>query len=779
MIITRTWLNNFIDISKVSDEKLYETFNSIGLEVDSIKKYTIPPKVVVGEVISCGKHPNADKLRVCQIDIGGGTIRQIVCGAANVAYAKFVPVATIGAKLGDDFEIKHTTLRGVESEGMVCSSSELGLPKMGKGIMILDESIGKLKAGRELREYEKLTDTVIELELTANRGDCLSVYGVARDLSAALNIPLNTLEYEHKSGRVKVGIARVLQLRTTSDIKGSLQYTMAEIDGIHTSTLCGLRLAFIGELQESDLSNILKYATHTTGVVLRAYRTRDILIHENDRITLTATTKDNITTVEANGKKFSTIGVCQYDDAKADDKTTTALFEASYINPTILVDSISGKDMKVDEFYYSTSRGSEPNLSYGIKFLTYMLESYGGCNFFDGIIYVEEESEPKIITINDKEISQIIGKKISKATILTILKALGFKIQSSAEDAFGITVPKFRHDIENIQDIAEEIVRIVGINNIEAKPLQFVEEQRSNATTDRYYAKKALRERAVASSFYESISYAFSDKRLLKKYGFPLVKEELDIINPITEDLNTLRTTILINMLNAGKRNISYSQKSIALFEIGTIFDENRNEKEVLSLIFSGQREGENVTNAGKPKAVDFEIFTKKLSAIIGNFELRAGTRENRLVHPYQSADIIIDDEVCGFISKLHPTVAEEFDLAESFIAEISFDALMPKHINANPISKFQGVYKDLSLVIDKNLPYNQVATAIKQLELPLLKKYYPIDVYEDESLGAEKSLTIRLFIQSLESTMEDRDIEETVNKIVDSLAQQYGAKLR
>ncbi len=778
MIITRTWLNNFIDISKVSDEKLYETFNSIGLEVDSIKKYTIPEKVVVGEIISCGKHPNADKLRVCQIDIGDGSIRQIVCGAANVAYAKFVPVATIGANLGDDFIIKHTTLRGVDSEGMVCSSAELGLPKMGSGIMGLDDSIGELKAGRELREYEKVADTVIELELTANRGDCLSIHGVARDLSAALNIPLNTFEYEHKSDKVKVGIARVLQLRSTNS-RGSLQYTMAEIEGIHTSTLCALRLAFIKELQESSLENVLKYATHTTGVILNAYRTRDILIHEGDRITLTTTTEDDITTVQANGKKFSTIGVCQYDDAKADEKTTTALFEASYINPTILVDSISNKNITKDEFYYNTSRGSEPNLSYGIDFLTYMLESYGECNFFDGVISVEEESEPKIITISRQEISEIIGKDINKATILTILKDLGFKIQSSVEDRFGITVPRFRHDIENIQDVAEEIVRIIGINNIEAKPLKFVEEQRDNATLNRYYAKKALRERAIASSFYESISYAFSDRSLLEKYDFPLVKEELNIINPITEDLNTLRTTILINMLNAAKRNVSYSKKSIALFEIGTIFDINRNEKEVMSFIFSGQRDSQNVTNAGKPKPINFEIFTKKLSAIIGDFELRAGTRGNRLVHPYQSADVIIDNEVCGFISKLHPTVAEEFDLTDSFIAEVSFDALMPKHINANPISKFQGVYKDLSLVIDKNLPYNQVATAIKQLELPLLKKYYPVDIYEDESLGSEKSLTIRLFIQSLESTMEDKDIEETVNKIIDSLAQQYGAKLR
>ncbi|HHH51252.1 MAG TPA: phenylalanine--tRNA ligase subunit beta, partial [Campylobacterales bacterium] len=432
-----------------------------------------------------------------------------------------------------------------------------------------------------------------------------------------------------------------------------------------------------------------------------------------------------------------------------------------------------------DELYYKTTRGSEPDLSMGIKYLTYILESYNECNFFDGVLSSDDDSEDKVITVNDNEISNIIGKKIEKSKILSILTALGFKVQSSAEEAFGVTIPKFRHDIENIQDITEEIVRIIGINNIKAQPLKFIEVPRINTITNRYYAKKAFRQRAVSASFDESISYIFTDKSLLEKYNFPIVKEELDIINPITEDLNTLRTTILLNLLNASKRNISYSKKSIALFEIGTVFDENRNEKEVLSLIFNGQKEKESVINSGKPQLIDFETFTKKLSSIIGDFELRAGTEQNSLIHPYQSADIIIDNEACGFISKLHPSVAEEFDLPQSFIAEISFDTLIPKHINANAISKFQGVYKDLSLVIDKNLPYNQVSTAIKLLNLPLLKKYYPIDIYEDETLENQKSLTIRLFIQSLESTLEDKDIEESVEKIVDSLKEQYGATLR
>ena len=777
MIVTRTWLNNFIDISSVSDEKLYETLNSIGLEVDSIKTYTIPEKIIVGKILSCEKHPDADKLNVCQIDTGNAT-RQIVCGAANVVDAEYVAVAMIGAKLGEDFEIKHAKLRGVESEGMVCSASELGLPDIGDGIMILDESIGELVVGKELNEYKILADTVIEIELTANRGDCLSIHGVARDLSAALDIPLKIFEYESQN-QEKIGLAREAELKTSTPIHGSLNYMMADVKDIRNSLMFTIRLAFLDNIQSNALANIVTYVIHSTGVILRAYKTRNLPREEGERITITASMEEGITSIQANGKPFSILGVSQNEESRADDQTVKVLFEASYIDPKLLVDAVAEKKLPTDDLYYNSSRGSEPDLNFGTKYLMYMLENYNGCNFFDGCLTVDEESEPKIITVNDNEISKLIGKKIDKSEILRILTSLGFRVQNSSEEIIGVLVPQFRHDIENIQDIAEEIVRIIGINNIEAQPLKFSEAQRINQTTERYYAKKALRQRAIANGFFENISYAFSDKSLLEHYAFPVVKEALDIINPITEDLNTLRTTILINLLNAGKRNVSYSKKSTALFEIGTIFDHDRNEKEVFSLLFTGQEEAETVINHGKPKLIDFESFTKKLSAIIGDFQLRSHTESNGLIHPYQSADLIIDGRVCGYISKLHPTAADAFDLTESFIAEIDFESLIPKHINAHAISKFQGVYKDLSLVIDKNLTYNQVATSIEALHLPLLQKYYPIDVYEDASLEDQKSLTIRLFIQSLEHTLEDQEIEETVLSIVNTLEEHYGAKLR
>ena len=212
---------------------------------------------------------------------------------------------------------------------------------------------------------------------------------------------------------------------------------------------------------------------------------------------------------------------------------------------------------------------------------------------------------------------------------------------------------------------------------------------------------------------------------------------------------------------------------------MGAVFNSKRVQSEVMSFVFSGQIEGENVRNSGKPKSIDFASFTEKVAAVAGAFELAPCTRDNGLIHPYQSADIIVNGKVCGFMSKLHPTVQEYFDIPVTFVAEVDFDAFLPKHINARPVSRFQGVYKDLSVVIDKGIHYYEVAKVLNSLDLPMLKDSYPVDIYEDEKLGNRKSLTIRFFIQSMEKTLEDSDIEAVMAQIMSSLEKECKAELR
>jgi len=777
MIITRSWLQEFIDLSDVSNEKLYETFNSIGLEVDSINEINIAKNVVVGKILSCEKHPDADKLNVCQIDVGSGT-RQIVCGAANVVDAEYVAVATIGAVLPGNFEIKHAKLRGVESEGMVCASSELGLPDMGKGIMILDESIGNLEVGREFGSYEKVADTIIELELTANRGDCLSVYGVARDLSSALDIDMKPFEYK-QAEKMKLGIAREADLRIEGEMNADLHYKLATIENIQSSFLVQLRLAMVSVEAEGKLASLLAYTTHTTGVILRAYNSA-VFRNENNKVSVNPRAEaKGIMQIIGKGEVQSTVGVNQKDESFVNDESKELLLEASYIHPDTLVEAVAETLLKTDELYYKTSRGSNPDLKFGLLVLAALLDKNTDISCYEGSLTVDIERNNETIIVDAKEISSIIGMEVELSKIVTILHKLGFEINAMGSDTVAVVVPLFRHDIKHIQDVSEEIVRIIGINNIEAKPLSFSEQPRLNSTTDRYKVKKEFKNRAVGALFYENVSYVFSERALLEKYGFDTTEESLDLANPIAEELNTLRSTILVNLLNAVKRNISYSMKSVPLFEIGAVFGKKREQREVISFVFSGQLDGENVRNAGKPYAINFASFVHKIGAVIGTFDLVPCSNKNGLMHPYQSADIVIDGKVCGYISKLHPSVQEEFGIPETFIAEFNFDALLPEHINAKPISKFQGVYKDLSVVIDKSMGYYEVAKVINALDLPMLKDVYPVDIYEDEKLGDKKSLTIRFFIQSMERTLEDSDIEGVINTIMTTLEKECRAELR
>ncbi len=387
MIVTRSWLEKYIDLEGISNDELYETFNRIGLEVDSIKEHKIPEKIVVGRIVACGKHPDADKLSLCQIDIGDGEPKQIICGATNVVDAEYVAVATVGAVLPDGMEIKPAKLRGVDSYGMVCSSSELGLPKINDGIMILDESIGELEVGRELGSYPRVADTVIELELTANRGDCLSIYGVACDLSAAFDRPIKAPRAD-MADISKTGIARKLEVHSEKDLPVDLIYFLAENEGIQEKLTIVLRLAFVNVESKGKLDHIIKYSSHATGVILHAYDAQK-LKDEDGKINLNIIqrTQGQIEVLH-DGKTISTVGVSHNNDVTADDDAEEVLFEASYVEPDQLVEAVSTQKPKTDPIYYNTSMGSEPDLKLGMTYLQNICGCAGNCKFYEGDVSV-------------------------------------------------------------------------------------------------------------------------------------------------------------------------------------------------------------------------------------------------------------------------------------------------------------------------------------------------------------------------------------------------------
>ncbi|MDX9814203.1 MAG: phenylalanine--tRNA ligase subunit beta [Sulfurimonas sp.] len=778
MIVTRSWLNEWVDLSDVSSDELYKVLNSIGLEVDKIESSALPDGIVFGHVLKCEKHPDASKLSVCEVDVGSGVNLQIVCGAPNVKEGQDVVVATSGTTMPDGLVIKPVKLRGVESNGMICSAKELGLADINDGILELDSSIGEYKLGTSVNTNHILCDTLIEIELTANRGDCLNIRGVARDISAALDKPLLELNYK-ESDEKRLGVGRFLHISNSADIDVNLKYKVVEPKEFSLVLLLRLRLAQIGLKIENEIDALMRYITHSCGVLLKAYSYGFFENETTAQINL-ALDKNSLVSISNSKNEVASIaGLSQSDNSKATTKDHLILIEASYIDPEDISKKVYGKGVKTTDEYYKSSRGSESNLELGLKLSMYLLESYSDSIIYGGVIEHTKDIDSKVISFKKCDIEKIIGLEIDRLHINKILKNLGFATDKTVADNFVVSVPKHRHDIHNIQDIAEEILRIISIDSIPAKAITFSEQNRINSDYIEYKKRSEYRKKAANSGFYESIHFAFDERSSLLKYGFSVLDKKLELLNPIVNTLDTLRTTLLLSLLRSASSNAKNSYSSIRLFEIGSVFSKDREESLKLGVVFSGDKEEDGLLNSGKPQKVDFGYFLKKLSSIIGSFELVNSKPDHKLAHPFISADILIDGKRVGEVFRLHPAIEDEFDLGDTFMCEVEFDKLVFGLKTANEISRFQPSFRDLSLVVPNTIEYKDIKIAIDEVAGSEVKRYYPVDRYTDETLAQSASLTIRFMLQSPTKTFEEDDINSIMNSIQQNLNQKLGIELR
>ena len=776
MIVTRSWLEEWIDLSGISTAEIAKTFNSIGLEVDRLVEYRVPEKIVFGKVLECEKHPDADKLNVCQVDIGS-SIRQIVCGAANVRAGLTVAVATLGAEMPGGLTIKPVKLRGVDSDGMICAASELGLADTGKGILEIDVSMGKCKLGDEVSTNPLFNDDLIEIELTANRGDCLSIRGVARDLSAAFDRPVK--EYVVTDNDDKRGIGRVLALSYEKDLNVNLNYKALDLKELEVPSLVKLRLAQIEEKRECDVETMLLYVTQSTGVILRAYR-HSFFVNDTEKIAKVVLSEDKNGYACIQGSQTASIvGIIQNDNSKLENSEGTMLLEASYIPPEIISKKMAESKIKSGPMFYKTSRGSEPALDAGLAYCVDLLEANSNATTYSGRIELMNSYSEKIVMVTKQEIDEIIGANIDKVIVAKILKNLGFDTSKSATDKFVISVPQFRHDIVNKQDIVEEIVRMVGIDNIPSKPFILTEANRLEDNYFEYKKRSIFRHRGAQSGFYEAVHFVFDEKKVLNSYGFETTKEELELLNPIVQTLDTLRPTLLTGLLKSASNNFKNGYSSVRLFEIGSVFTPEREESYNMGFLFSGEKENENIANAGKPASIDFAYFVQKISDVIGSIELRENKTSHSLSHDFQSASVIVNGEKIGELFRVHPSVEKEYDLPITFMCELDF-AKIPYGLKiAQKTSKYQASFKDLSLIMPQDMNYDKVKEVIESAEISNLVRFYPVDKYIDEALGENMSLSTRFVLQSNEKTLEEDDITSAMESILDKLNKELGIGLR
>ncbi|PDW12772.1 phenylalanine--tRNA ligase subunit beta [Helicobacter pylori] len=756
-------LNVFVNTPK-DIAKLCEDLSRLGLEVESCTPCIAPKNVVVGKVLEKAPHKNAEKLSVCQVDVGKEVL-PIVCGAKNVAPNQFVPVALKGAIIGST-PIAKTELRGVESHGMICSSIELGFPKINDGILELDESVGELVLGKELHEYAPFNTHVLEISLTPNRGDCLSVLGIAREISAFYHTPLKpikALNFTPKSDSIALHVGE--------NIESHLAYYLIYNHSLKTPLNIRLSLAHNNALSENDLNNFIEFSVHFSGVILNAYslnKTPIDLIIKND--------ENNLESVYINHQKRSTIAI-KHQDQK--DLSECLLLEASYTDPISLslkLHALKDKTLQKDNaLIYRSTRGSNPNLSDGLNFLSAHLKA---------TILESKQTKHSLkdcaLKFQLEDITEILGLVIEAEKIQGILKNLGFKVSAkepnSKPQILEVIVPNFRHDIKTIQDIAEEILRFVGIDNLVSKPLHCVSSKNSNPHYDTHRFFENLKHKALACGFKEVIHYVFYSKEKQQKLGFEVLEDSLELQNPITTELNTLRTSLVCGLLDASLRNKNLGFKSIALYEKGSVYNSKREEIQKLGFLVSGLQKKESYPDA-KGKAWDFYSFAECVSKVIGDFSLEKLNAQTPINHPYQSAKIIQNNEIIGVIAKIHPKVIQELDLFESYYAEIDAFKLKRPAMLLKPFSIYPSSVRDLTLIIDENTAFSRIKKALKDAQIPNLSEILPLDIFKESHNSI--ALSLRCVIHSLEKTLNDEEVNSVVQKALEILEKEFNARLK
>ncbi|WP_163226532.1 phenylalanine--tRNA ligase subunit beta, partial [Campylobacter fetus] len=766
MIISKNWLNEWVDVSHISTETICDKLNSIGLEVDSLKSIAAPKKVVVGKVKTCVEHENSDHLHVCEVDVGTEVL-QIVCGAKNVASGQFVVCALVGATMPNGLEIKSAKLRGVASFGMLCSSSELGLAKINDGIMVLDDSIGELVLGKELREYAIFNDDIIEIDLTPNRGDCLSINGIARDLSVALDIPMRD-RTSRKEEEKLLGIGRILSIHCDEKINGSFLYRAIELkDDFEISLKTDLRLALIDCSKTNSIQKVLEYATYSTGVLFRAYDYHKIAKDDEDKINIDIKIEPNGSYgVYSGGKCLGQAGIWQTEEARLDEYSRVIIIEASYTEPDVISSAVGGdKKQPKDDATYRSSRGSEPKLSIGMDLLFDLFSKNKKIAPYAGAQQILLEKEQTIVSFNCPEICNMIGSEISRNDIIKILKKLGFDITFNVEqEQIYARVPFYRHDINNTHDICEEIVRIVGIDNIPSTPLIFSEKNRINPTFESYKYSKYLRHKAAMAGFFECVHYIFDNAEELETLGFKPSCAE--ILNPINNELSVLKPTLINHLLNSCERNVKNSKRSVKLFEFGDVFDEVGIQSSKFGFVASGLANEPTLLNGAKPAEIDFFTFANLIQDIVGKIELKNG-KNIGFLSEFEQASIYKNGNYIGYIGRLDLNLELKRDLLKTYVCELDFDKIKFGEKIAKNYSKFPSISRDLSFIVPKNLPYIEIKNCIENLNILTLKEFLPVDLYSDETLGDKVSLSVKFTFQDMQKTLEDEEIADIIDKIL------------
>lgn len=821
MNISYNWLKEYLNFNQ-SPEEVAAALTSIGLETGGIEEVESVKGglrgVVIGKVLTCEEHPNSDHLHITTVDLGNGEPTQIVCGAPNVAAGQTVVVATVGTTLYDgdkEFQIKRSKIRGVESLGMICAEDEIGIGHSHDGIIVINEEV---KPGTPAAQYYNLSsDYVLEVDLTPNRIDAASHYGVARDFSAwlaqnsqpaTLSRPsVDTFKTDRPDGAIAVEVLNTDACPRYSGV------TIRNIKVAESPQWLKDRLTAIGQRPINNVVDITNYILHGMGQPLHAFDADKIkggkVVVRNCQEGTVFTTLDGVERkldardlMICNAEEpMCMAGVFGGLDSGVTETTTSVFLESAYFNPTSVRKTARRHGLNTDSSF-RFERGTDPNGTIYILRLAALLvkELAGGEICGDEVDIYPKEIKPFSVTLSYKKLNALVGKEIEPETVDSILKSLEIEIVNRRDGEIDLLVPTYRVDVQRQCDVIEDVLRIYGYNNVETSSslrscLSF-----KTLTDSANDLRELISQQLTAVGFNEIMNNSLSAESYYDGLETYPVANCVKLLNALSNDLCVMRQTLLFGGLESAAHNINRKSSDLMMYEFGNVYRFDPNVQPVadspltpyseyshLALWLTGDIRTGNWARPAEPATI------YDLRAIVDNIMARLGIVERELQFTAGKDEIYAaslkistrsgkDLGQMGIVSK---AVLKKFDIRqEVFHAELDWNALvrlaLKKKVSYTPLPKTMPVKRDLALLIDKSVTMEQVEAVVRESERRLLKGITLFDVYEGKNLPeGKKSYAINISLQDDEKTLQDKQIESVMNKIVTNLEKRLGATLR
>ncbi|WP_435262466.1 phenylalanine--tRNA ligase subunit beta [Tenacibaculum sp. nBUS_03] len=808
MKISYNWLRQFLQVEKEA-ESTGELLTDLGLEVEGIEivesiKGSLKG-VVVGEVLTCEKHPNADKLNVTTVDLGGDEPLQIVCGAPNVAAGQKVPVATIGTTLYDDngkgFKIKKGKIRGEESHGMICAEDELGLGKGHDGIMVLDED---LKVGTPCAEvFEIETDHVFEIGLTPNRADAMSHYGVARDLRAGLIQQGTSLELISPSVSDFHVDERTLKIDIEVENKELVPrycgITITDVEVKESPEWIQNRLKAIGLTPKNNIVDITNYVLHELGQPLHAFDTSKIKGNKVVVKNLEQGTK--FVTLDEVERELSSedIMICDIDDnplciggvfggvkSGVTEHTTSIFLESAYFNPVSIRKTAKRHSLNTDASF-RFERGIDINMTeYALKRAALLIEKYAGGKLSSDVLdFYPEKIEDFQVFLTFENTYRLIGQEIPKESIKNILASLDIKISSSTEAGLGLTIPSYRVDVQREADIIEEILRVYGYNNIE-----FSHKLNTSISFD---SDKETKIENITANQLTSLGFNETMANSLTKESYIGLSENLNIdnnvemLNPLSNDLKVMRQSLLFSGLESVAYNINRRQNSLKFYEFGKTYhkyESGYQEDKHLTLFVTGNRTKDSWKTASQLS--DFYYLKGIVTSLLGRLGI-SSLKTTPVKTDIFSEGIVLSVGKIKLVELgvVKRTILKEFSIKQEvlfadFIWGNVLKLIGNKKLKVSDLPKFPSVKRDLALLLDAKVEFKEIYNLAFQSERKLLKGVDLFDVYEGDKLPeGKKSYAVSFLLQDENKTLADKQIDKIMQKLQQTFEKNLEAVLR